>query len=963
MTTRTVHGPRKVGSRRGAGLRAVLTGRLCRTVIWCFSAVSVFCGRSEGAAKKPPPPRPLQVSAWCAFNIPREIRFRVPNKKLKLTDTRPAARNRIGCARRGRWFPLWVELRNTTKEKSFSGVMNIRTRSGKAKDVGKRLYTTIYRRRFEIGSGTTKRYRFSILYPDNGMSENAWNSFSVEISSDGRQSAARRVTLRDVTDERLIAVVSDKPGAFRRLATAGRDFSPPKGQEEAALDEEVAGVLNGAGGNDETFRERRRIVVDVPPEELPDRAHDLAAADLIILDGPPRTGLTDAQYRALFDYCLAGGRLLVIAGREPARLRAEPGRQWSVERLTGLRVLGTTEVHHLELDPPFRPKPGNIWALPLIKTEPVAGSGFHISIYRETGTGVVLMAVRQTGRGAVSFLPFPLGDKLLAGWEGRTRIPLDELRAAHRLELFPAVNYAAADLEVASVPRTETNPEEQGAGKDLMKLRDALDNSFAKDTPVETPKPPLVLVFLLFYLLAAVPLNYLIFGKLNKREAAWTATPLWALLFAGAAYFLGFYGKLGRLTINEVSVVETASGVDHGAARTFIGLYTPHRGDYRFDFPPAAEAAPRHLEARLVARELSNLPEMELEETEEGLRISRLYSATRDTRRLEITHRAELGRGVEVRVRPLARGSAEGRRIGLRNLTGKELVNPVLIVGDRARPLTANGVLPPVSGGALRWTELTGAPASWPSADEAFFGKAPAFSTVRGPYLVRRALALGAYVRARLESSPDIVFAAWLDRGLLPLEVNGDEPRRWEGVSLLLIPLTTPGAVESDVSWAHLPERMLALKDISLLVSEKWTKPDRKDGVPLEAGSCFLRLRPRHGLGALAAPKLRLSFRLTVAKDSEGVLSSMPLNLLVEARAPAGGPPRVFRPDLKNRNPEDEANCVWKFTMPLSEIWRGEGDVLLLQVKVQAPQALGKLSLRRLRAWIVGRSLVEFRKR
>jgi len=56
---------------------------------------------------------------------------------------------------------------------------------------------------------------------------------------------------------------------------------------------------------------------------------------------------------------------------------------------------------------------------------------------------------------------------------------------------------------------------------------------------VQLHSPSLVLAFLLFYLLFAVPVSYFIFGWLGRRELAWIFVPVISALFSGIGYYIG----------------------------------------------------------------------------------------------------------------------------------------------------------------------------------------------------------------------------------------------------------------------------------------------------------------------------------------------------------------------------------------------------------------------------------------
>jgi hypothetical protein len=950
-----------------------MSRKLARFSLWltalCLSAcvaADLLAGEAGGPEKKAPPPRPLMISVWTAFQGPPNTRA-APAEALTLSDTRPETRWRQGYARRGEWLTVWVELRNTTAEDTFRGSISTETESGRAADDERRPFRTEYYKEFEIGPRTVKRIRFGVLFPENGWSKRSQFRLPLKISSSGGQSDERAISIHDVTQECLIAVLSDTPGAYRWLATARGGGALSDVADSTA---EEINLLLGSG--DDSLRDIPRRVTHVPPEELPDRARELAAADLIILDGPPRTPLTDAQYAALFDYCLAGGRLLITAGREPARLKAGE-RRWSVERLAGVRVESALEVGRLDLMPPFIPEPHENWSLPMLATVLAKDAVGEASVWRDAERGKIQQVTRSLGRGAVVFLPFPLGDKALATWEGRTLLPLNEARAGRRGELFPVAGwpeFARGVLDDGDeTPRADRPVASKTISRNPETLRTLLDESFAKDTPVETPRPPLVLAFLFFYLLAAVPLNYLLFGKWKRREIAWAAVPFWAILFTGLAYFFGVYGRLGKLTVNEVSVIETSSGSPYGAARTFLGLYTPRRGDYAFDFAPDAQAAPGHLEALLSIRGLS-LPKLVLHDGDEQPRVAGAYVGARDTRRLEIRHRAELGGGITAQL--LSPAPDGKRRMLLRNLSGRELVNPVLLIGDRAWPLFPTGAWPAETDGEAKAFTLK-APSlehAWPTADEAFFGKEAAFSTVRQTHVLDRLRMLRQFVGVRRDKH-ETMLVAWLEGPVLPLSVNREEPGRMEGLSLLLMPLTDAALESAAVTmrWCDMP-----FIGLELPAQVNWKEPGPNQSAEFDprSGSCIFRLRPVRSLVGMTDPLLQFDFSLVAELQADSVVvvargASGARRQYVPVETGAAAAANEARVTDALAQPEATSATVanpaglrkYHCVVPLTGIWRGADESVLLQVELKNPRWTGaqfpSLALRMFQAKVTGR--------
>src|SRR6185295_7982280 len=131
----------------------------------------------------------------------------------------------------------------------------------------------------------------------------------------------------DQSREELIVVVSDKPGAFQNLDPFAKRALP--------------------GEDDGTPRQGRKVA-SVVASELPERWQDLTIASLIIIDGPPVEGINDAQWAALKTYAQSGGRILIMAGKDPSRLKGQ------VEALAGISVRGPADLPGIDqFEPPY----------------------------------------------------------------------------------------------------------------------------------------------------------------------------------------------------------------------------------------------------------------------------------------------------------------------------------------------------------------------------------------------------------------------------------------------------------------------------------------------------------------------------------------------------------------------------------------------------------------------------------
>jgi hypothetical protein len=103
---------------------------------------------------------------------------------------------------------------------------------------------------------------------------------------------------------------------------------------------------------------------------------------------------------------------------------------------------------------------------------------------------------------------------------------------------------------------------------------------------ITIPSSKFVLRVILAYLIAVVPLNWLICRfVLNRREWAWIVVPLVALGFAiavqrGAAYDMGF-----ESASDEIDLLEVQADYPRAHLTRFASIYTSGRGNYTISYP------------------------------------------------------------------------------------------------------------------------------------------------------------------------------------------------------------------------------------------------------------------------------------------------------------------------------------------------------------------------------------------
>ena len=727
-------------------------------------------------SKKDPP---LKVSAWCPFRD-RGSTSGAPKSDPGSVELRKGAGAWISYCRAGRWMPLVVEMRNTTEDSVLSGTIRIRmdpvSNSG-----SESYYRTHYVQPYEIPpKSPPMRYRFSLWIPSG-----TWGrQYFVTVEQRGGFASATEVPFNmrdlDAFREDLIVVLSEKPGAFGWLGSSGR-----KAKTESEAAEETGNEEQKPGEGDGEARSRR-IVCWCGAEEFPSRWYELAAADLIIVDGPPREALSGEQMEALAGYVMAGGRAVLNCGKDISRLRGS-----SLAKLFGLEVKGLAAVPSLT---PLGP-PGLAGEdLPAISLAPAFKD---MAVLRQEKTGVPLMLRRAMGLGELTTFAFDLDDPSLAGWAGRAPLAISTYSGAlPRSVRFgtPAADYAISyskgdynisfgtptSLRLASGLMTPAPQGDSYPGGGAACLRTALNESFAADSPVSIPSRDAVAGVLLIYLLLLVPVNYLVSESFNRRELSWIAVPILSAVFALAAYKAGFAGMTARVSLSGVSLVELAPGADKGVGWTFMGLYSPSYRAYGIKFP-GLDAAPNHLLAAVEDRLLAGAEGRDLYLRQGGreMEIAEFAIPARSARGIEAIHLAELRGPIKVSVE--TDGAGFPAAVEVSNGSGFALLAPSLIWSGKAARVA--GEIPAGAGGKFFLR-----PSDFGGIGEVFARRDPAFPDASRFYH-KRSEALRAFLAPRMEAWGGQVFLAWVLGAAPPVAVDGRDAPIGGWLSLIAMPL------------------------------------------------------------------------------------------------------------------------------------------------------------------------------
>jgi hypothetical protein len=321
-----------------------------------------------------------------------------------------------------------------------------------------------------------------------------------------------------------------------------------------ASEPDAFALLNGLAltGRDQV------LVVPLAPATLPARSEALRSLDAVIVAGLDTSALNPAQTGALVRWVEGGGRLVlgggagarrVMAGMPDPLRPAEPG---EVRDVTAPAALGDFAGYPIQA-------PGPVPAAP---PDQLRGR----VIVAEGETPIVVQD--NLGQGWVGYLALDPAAAPFHGWGGALRF-------------WQRLFAPGAGLE-ANVPRDipARALESEQMGYALANL-----------PSLELPSVRWLTVLLAVYILLVGPVNYLALRRLGRLSAAWITIPALTLLFSVGSYGLGYTLRGSDVIVHQIGIVPlTASTSMEGdptaatngdvAARAYVGLFSPSRGNY-----------------------------------------------------------------------------------------------------------------------------------------------------------------------------------------------------------------------------------------------------------------------------------------------------------------------------------------------------------------------------------------------
>jgi hypothetical protein len=290
------------------------------------------------------------------------------------------------------------------------------------------------------------------------------------------------------------------------------------------------------------------IIQSGQPEEAPARFEAYRDFSAVILHSGSEQ-LTPETIEALIQYVIMGGQILFLG---PETALALAAKEW--QRVLPMRGITTVRVRGESMypsDSTFRNQ-----EFSLLSGERLPGT---TQILKH---GLLWKTQRFLGYGGVTIITASLEQSEFANVEDRLapiRTALTE--RSDRIPPGPRVGTRSADLRF-------NQPTSQ---RDAFKF--------------ELPSTQFILTILVTFVLLAVPINFLLLGKLDKAPLAWITTPILSIIFAGILLWQTRPLYEGQAALNNYGNLIQLADSPHATLQGYTELFIPLAGQYPISFP------------------------------------------------------------------------------------------------------------------------------------------------------------------------------------------------------------------------------------------------------------------------------------------------------------------------------------------------------------------------------------------
>ncbi len=283
-------------------------------------------------------------------------------------------------------------------------------------------------------------------------------------------------------------------------------------------------------------------LANLEPELLPESWAPLASLDTIIVYDLPSLSLTQGQKEALMNWCLRGGRLVLVSDGEPNEYKGTPFESY----------------------------------LPMTPTEVVTDDGLTQLVGTLHPKAEALAS--HAGR------PLLLRREALDGKLFLITAPLKELS--------PLSTEQAEKLWRQVLPEAP-DPATGNYNSYNPSYNSHSGSNYLRDIP-ELPRAQAgwLAIYLLTYALIVGPLNLGVLRKKDKMLWSFVTVPVIAVAFAGGAYLINLAGRSSVPVLRELGTLRLKSGETLGHSRSDALFFSPSARRYAIDCDPKVVCQP-----------------------------------------------------------------------------------------------------------------------------------------------------------------------------------------------------------------------------------------------------------------------------------------------------------------------------------------------------------------------------------
>jgi hypothetical protein len=276
--------------------------------------------------------------------------------------------------------------------------------------------------------------------------------------------------------------------------------------------------------------------------QLPELPQGWEALDVLVISGVDTADFTTQQLDAMKIWIAKGGSLFITGGTEWR------GNTVGIGDLLPMDVSGTTRTITAPDFQAYTHEEFPADAQMILATgTPRPGAQSMMLVDEQP------LLVRKTmGQGQVLFLTADPALAPLQGWDGMQDF------YDHFLNFnVPPTSWANGKWEVYSANEALSTIAELGA-----------------------PSVYYICFWIVLYIVAIGPANYLVLRFIKRRDFAWVTIPGLAILFSMVAYFSGYFYRGMTPTLNRLTVIQSWDGVEQAQSHTLVGIYSPQREQY-----------------------------------------------------------------------------------------------------------------------------------------------------------------------------------------------------------------------------------------------------------------------------------------------------------------------------------------------------------------------------------------------